>query len=121
MKLTATAARQVLCRDGAALALSRDQTATRADERARVAAAGGAVAWRVDGWRVGDAGLQVTRCAPARSLPLLLAPRPSGCSTRDVRQAQVSPCDSQAVSASAPALAGASCAGPAPGRWVTRT
>ncbi|KAK9833258.1 hypothetical protein WJX81_000555 [Elliptochloris bilobata] len=53
--------RAVLCRDGAAVALSRDQTAARADERERVAAAGGDVRWRMDGWRVGAAGLQVTR------------------------------------------------------------
>ncbi len=76
MKLAAAAARQVLCRAGAALALSRDQTAARADERARVAAAGGAVAWRVDGWRVGDAGLQVTRCAARCPRPDPLAPLP---------------------------------------------
>lgn len=54
--------RQVLCRNDEAVALSRDQTALRADERARVLAAGGDVRWRMDGWRVGSAGLQVTRC-----------------------------------------------------------
>ena len=53
---------QVLCRDGKAVALSRDQTAEREDERGRVAAAGGDVRKRMDGWRVGDVGLQVTRC-----------------------------------------------------------
>lgn len=57
--------RQVLCRDGEAVALSRDQTAEREDERARVQAAGGDVRKRMDGWRVGDVGLEVTRCAAA--------------------------------------------------------
>ena len=56
---------QVLCRKGGAVALSRDQTAERVDERARVQAAGGDVRKRMDGWRVGDVGLQVTRCASA--------------------------------------------------------
>lgn len=54
---------QVLCRSGKAVSLSRDQTAEREDERARVRAAGGDVRKRMDGWRVGDVGLQVTRCA----------------------------------------------------------
>lgn len=56
---------QVLCRDGEAVALSRDHTAADEGERARVAAAGGDVRWRADGWRVGNAGLQVTRCGRA--------------------------------------------------------
>ncbi|KAK9828917.1 hypothetical protein WJX72_002777 [[Myrmecia] bisecta] len=53
--------RAVLCRAGKAVALSRDQTADRQDERERVLAAGGKVEWRVDSWRVGAVGLQVTR------------------------------------------------------------
>lgn len=46
------------------MALSRDQTADVADERHRVEAAGASVQWRVDSWRIGDAGIQVTRCYP---------------------------------------------------------
>jgi serine/threonine protein phosphatase PrpC len=53
--------RAVLCRGGTAVELTRDQTAEREDERARVAAAGGEVSVRMGGWRVGAAGLQVTR------------------------------------------------------------
>ena len=41
--------------------LTRDHTADLPDERARVAAAGGAPSVRAGGWRVGAAGLQVTR------------------------------------------------------------
>lgn len=51
--------RAMLCRGGAALALSRDHTAALDDERQRITAAGGLVAWRVDSWRIGEAGLQV--------------------------------------------------------------
>ncbi|GBF88929.1 hypothetical protein Rsub_01428 [Raphidocelis subcapitata] len=53
--------RAVLCRAGAPLALSRQHTADLDDERARVLAAGGSVARGAGGWRVGAAGLQVTR------------------------------------------------------------
>ena len=55
--------RAVLCRGGVAVAVSRDHTAAAADERARVQAAGGSVAWHAaaGGWRVGPAALQVTR------------------------------------------------------------
>ena len=53
--------RAVLCRGGRAVQLLADQTAERADERARVAAAGGEVSVRAGGWRVGAAGLAVTR------------------------------------------------------------
>eukprot|EP00887_Chlorella_sp_A99_P004465 scaffold30.g4465.t1 len=53
--------RAVLCRGGQAMALTQDQTAEREDERARVAAAGGAPAVRAGTWRVGAAGLAVTR------------------------------------------------------------
>ena len=60
----------MLCRDGCAVALSRDQTAEREDERARIQAAGGDVRKRMDGWRVGDVGLQVTRCAAACAVAL---------------------------------------------------
>ena len=67
---------QVLCRDGEAVALSRDQTAEREDERARVRAAGGDVRRRMDGWRVGDIGLQVTRCAAACTVAVGLNPHP---------------------------------------------
>jgi serine/threonine protein phosphatase PrpC len=54
--------RAVLCRGGAALALTSDHAAGRADERARVLAAGGAAAQDAAGaWRVGAVGLAVTR------------------------------------------------------------
>ncbi|KAF8055592.1 SEC13B [Scenedesmus sp. PABB004] len=53
--------RAVLARGGVALPLSRQHTADLPDERARVAAAGGAVALRGGSWRVGAAALQVTR------------------------------------------------------------
>jgi serine/threonine protein phosphatase PrpC len=53
--------RAVLCRGGAAIALSSDQNADRPDERERVLAAGGTVAFRCGNWRVGEAGIQVTR------------------------------------------------------------
>lgn len=44
-----------------ALALSRDHTAALDDEKQRVEKAGARVQWVVDGWRVGAAGMQVTR------------------------------------------------------------
>jgi hypothetical protein len=53
--------RAVVSRGGAALGLSRQHTADLEDERARVLAAGGSVARRAGGWRVGAAALQVTR------------------------------------------------------------
>lgn len=46
-----------------AVPVSRDHTAALEDERQRVDGAGALVRWVVDGWRVGPAGLQVTRCA----------------------------------------------------------
>ena len=46
---------------GEAVALSEDQTADREDERARIQAAGGRVQYRLDGWRLGAAGIQVSR------------------------------------------------------------
>ena len=54
--------RAVLCHNGKAVALSRDQTADSEEERNRVQAAGVSVKWRVDSWRIGEAGIQVTRC-----------------------------------------------------------
>ena len=53
--------RAVLCRSGHAVALSEDQTANVVSERERVQAAGAKVQWLVDSWRVGDAGIQVSR------------------------------------------------------------
>ncbi len=47
---------------GGAVALSTDQTAEREDERQRIILAGGHVHFRVDSWRVGKAGIQVSRC-----------------------------------------------------------
>ena len=44
------------------MALSTDQTAEREDERQRIISAGGHVHFRVDSWRVGKAGIQVSRC-----------------------------------------------------------
>ena len=43
------------------MALSTDQTAEREDERQRIIAAGGHVQFRMDSWRVGKAGIQVSR------------------------------------------------------------
>ncbi len=56
------------------MALSRDQTADVADERHRVEAAGASVQWRVDSWRIGDAGIQVTRCYPDLPQSTVTAP-----------------------------------------------
>jgi serine/threonine protein phosphatase PrpC len=53
--------RAVLCRGGRALPLSRDHTADLPGERARILSVKGRLVYRIDSWRVGDAGLQVTR------------------------------------------------------------
>jgi serine/threonine protein phosphatase PrpC len=53
--------RAVLSRGGTAVPLSRQHTADLQDERERVLAAGGTVAFRGGSWRVGTAALQVTR------------------------------------------------------------
>ena len=53
----------MLCRAGKALQLTEDHSAASPSERARVEAAGARVDWRVNSWRVGTAGLQITRCA----------------------------------------------------------
>lgn len=53
--------RAVLCRAGKAVQLSVDQTVDDDAERTRLLAAGGQVRWRVDSWRVGAAGIQVSR------------------------------------------------------------
>eukprot|EP00850_Spirogloea_muscicola_P023527 SM000364S13662 [mRNA] locus=s364:59070:63877:+ [translate_table: standard] len=51
--------RTILCRDGKAVALSRDHTASDPRERARIERAGDRVTWRVNTWRVGDAAIEV--------------------------------------------------------------
>lgn len=53
--------RAVLCTAGRAQALSCDHTADLGEERRRVQAAGASVQWTIDSWRVGEAGMQVTR------------------------------------------------------------
>ena len=53
--------RAVLCHRGKAIQLSRDLTAEDAEERARVLNAGGNLQKVMGSWRVGDAGIQVTR------------------------------------------------------------
>ncbi|GMH40224.1 hypothetical protein BSKO_08128 [Bryopsis sp. KO-2023] len=53
--------RAVLCRDGKAVQLTRDHTAMNCEERLRVEKSGGKVQWTLDSWRVGSAGIQVTR------------------------------------------------------------
>uniref|UniRef100_A0A061SFA0 Protein kinase and pp2c-like domain-containing n=1 Tax=Tetraselmis sp. GSL018 TaxID=582737 RepID=A0A061SFA0_9CHLO len=53
--------RAVLCRAGKAVQVTRDHTLADDEERQRVAAAGGRVSWKVDGWRVGPAAIQVSR------------------------------------------------------------
>ncbi|DBA85833.1 TPA: hypothetical protein ACH3X1_005382 [Trebouxia sp. C0004] len=68
--------RAVLCRKGKAMALSRDQTADVEDERHRVEAAGASVQWRVDSWRIGDAGIQVTRSIGDADLKPALTAQP---------------------------------------------
>ena len=61
MLLCAGDSRAVMCTAGRAQALSCDQTADREEERQRVQAAGASVQWRIDSWRIGEAGIQVTR------------------------------------------------------------
>ena len=53
--------RAVLARGGSAVAASRDHNADDAGERVRVVAAGAQVAHRMGNWRLGQAGIQVTR------------------------------------------------------------
>lgn len=53
--------RTILCRGGQPYPLSRDHVASNNEERQRVLSAGGDVKWQVDTWRIGQAGLQVTR------------------------------------------------------------
>eukprot|EP00803_Ostreobium_quekettii_P000296 evm.model.scf_158.8 EVM.evm.TU.scf_158.8 scf_158:94407-100607(-) len=53
--------RAVLCRNGVPVQCTIDHTANNDAERARLVAAGATVSWRVDGWRVGKAGMQVAR------------------------------------------------------------
>lgn len=53
--------RAVLCRDGKAVPLTRDHTAMDPEERCRVQETGGRVQWKLDSWRVGSAGIEVTR------------------------------------------------------------
>lgn len=53
--------RTILCRNGKAIPLSMDHTASCSSERERVIKAGGSVSWRVNTWRVGSAAIEVTR------------------------------------------------------------
>lgn len=53
--------RAVLCRNGNAVQVTRDHTAMDAEERHRVEKSGAKVQWTLDSWRVGTAGIQVTR------------------------------------------------------------
>eukprot|EP01025_Chloroclados_australasicus_P015118 TRINITY_DN1719_c0_g1_i2.p1 TRINITY_DN1719_c0_g1~~TRINITY_DN1719_c0_g1_i2.p1 ORF type:complete len:819 (-),score=82.74 TRINITY_DN1719_c0_g1_i2:757-3000(-) len=53
--------RMVMCRDGRAVQVTNDHTANSEAERLRVEMRGGLVRWMVDGWRVGQTGMQVTR------------------------------------------------------------
>ncbi len=53
--------RAVLARGGSAVAASRDHNADDEAERARVVAAGALVSHRMGNWRLGHAGIQVTR------------------------------------------------------------
>lgn len=64
--------RAVLCRGGLAMAASRDHNADDDEERRRVVAAGAQVAFRMGNWRVGQAGIQVTRQV-VPSMPLQTA------------------------------------------------
>ena len=58
----------MLCHKGKAVALSHDQTADLEEERNRIQAAGLSVKWRVDSWRIGEAGIQVTRWVSGSTL-----------------------------------------------------
>lgn len=53
--------RAVLCQNGIAVPLTRDHTVDDEKERERIKAGGGVVEWRVNSWRVGSVGIQVTR------------------------------------------------------------
>uniref|UniRef100_A0A6U9R5F0 Protein-serine/threonine phosphatase n=1 Tax=Picocystis salinarum TaxID=88271 RepID=A0A6U9R5F0_9CHLO len=53
--------RAVLCQSGLANSLTRDHTVEDASERERVKLDGGLVEWKVNSWRVGKVGIQVTR------------------------------------------------------------
>lgn len=77
------------------MALSTDQTAEREDERQRMIAAGGHVQFRMDSWRVGKAGIQVSRCASSGSSPF-------ACCRPDLRLLQsllLCPCQLHAAAA----------------------
>lgn len=62
---------------GAAVALSEDQTADREDERQRIISAGGHVKTSFGSWRVGKAGIQVSRCAAPAEAQMLHMTMPS--------------------------------------------
>jgi serine/threonine protein phosphatase PrpC len=81
--------RAVVCRGGAPCALTRDQTADRGDERARVAAAGAAIARHADAWRVGGPGLAVTRSVGDADLKAV-----GVCAEAEVEEVAVGPGDS---------------------------
>lgn len=68
--------RAVLCRGGKAIALSHDHTAEVSGERERVRAAGCSVQWRVDSWRIGEAGIQITRSIGDADLKPALTAQP---------------------------------------------
>ena len=53
--------RAVLCRAGAAVQLCREHTADDHQERQRIQAAGGELRQVMGSWRIGAAGIQVTR------------------------------------------------------------
>lgn len=53
--------RAVLCQTGVANPLTRDHTVDDVSERERVKMDGGTVEWKVNSWRVGKVGIQVTR------------------------------------------------------------
>lgn len=53
--------RAILCRNGEAMALTRDHTGADDQERERIVSSGGLLRWRHGSWRIGEAGLQVTR------------------------------------------------------------
>jgi hypothetical protein len=53
--------RAVLCKGGRAIQLNREHSAEILEERQRVEEAGGKLREVMGSWRIGDAGLQVTR------------------------------------------------------------
>ncbi|CAI5485915.1 unnamed protein product [Closterium sp. Naga37s-1] len=68
--------RAVLKQSGEVKALSRDHVASDPEERNRAEKAGGLVQWRVNTWRVGIAGIEVTRSLGDHDMKLAVTAEP---------------------------------------------